>query len=113
MRSEELHVLRSPARNWRLGARYDKPGRGMVSAKEPAWLELNLGAPTLRLVDLRPRDRYLAGHVPGAVWLDVRATLLDDTGAMVSAPELALVMSGLGVGNGHTVVLVDDAVPVY
>jgi thiosulfate/3-mercaptopyruvate sulfurtransferase len=51
------------------------------------------------------------GHVPGAVALDVRAMLFDAAGDVVSAPELAFVMSGLGVGDHHTVVLVDEGPP--
>lgn len=58
-----------------------------------------------------PPAAYLDGHVPGAVALDVRALLFDDHGDVVSAPELAMVMSGLGVGDGHTVVLVDEGRP--
>jgi thiosulfate/3-mercaptopyruvate sulfurtransferase len=58
-----------------------------------------------------PSSAYLSGHVPGAIALDVRAVLFDDAGDVVSAPELAMAMSGLGVGDGHTVVLVDDGRP--
>jgi thiosulfate/3-mercaptopyruvate sulfurtransferase len=49
--------------------------------------------------------------VPGAVPFDVRALLFDEAGEIVSAPELAMVMSGAGVGDGHTVVLVDEGRP--
>jgi thiosulfate/3-mercaptopyruvate sulfurtransferase len=58
-----------------------------------------------------PSAAYLGGHVPGAVALDVRAVLFDDRGEVISAPELALVMSGIGVGDGHTVVFVDEGRP--
>jgi thiosulfate/3-mercaptopyruvate sulfurtransferase len=58
-----------------------------------------------------PSAAYLGGHVPGAVPLDVRSALFDEAGDVVSAPELALVMSGLGVGDGQTVVLVDEGRP--
>jgi thiosulfate/3-mercaptopyruvate sulfurtransferase len=54
---------------------------------------------------------FQRGHVPGALALDVRAELFDDAGELVSAPELALVMSGLGVGDGDTVVFVDEGNP--
>ena len=54
---------------------------------------------------------YLQGHVPGAVALDVRAVLFDEAGDVVSAPELAIAMSGLGVGDGHTIVIVDESRP--
>jgi thiosulfate/3-mercaptopyruvate sulfurtransferase len=58
-----------------------------------------------------PSAAFAEGHVPGAVPLDVRALLFDDVGDVVSAPELAIVMSSLGVGDGHTVVLVDEGRP--
>jgi rhodanese-related sulfurtransferase len=58
-----------------------------------------------------PSAAYLSAHVPGAVPLDVRAVLFDDAGDVVSAPELAMAMSGLGVGDGHTIVLVDEGRP--
>lgn len=126
----------------------------------PAWLEARLGAPALRVVDVRvdarvdapsdegsgarlraannvelrpfahlggpagwktsrrrhparpgPSAAYVNGHVPGAVALDVRAVLFDDGGDVISAPELAMVMSGLGVSHEHMVVFVDEGRP--
>src|SRR5699024_7283483 len=58
-----------------------------------------------------PSSAYVSSHIPGSVPLDVRAALFDDAGELVSAPELAMVMSALGVGDGHTVVLVDEGRP--
>jgi thiosulfate/3-mercaptopyruvate sulfurtransferase len=58
-----------------------------------------------------PSSLYLSGHVPGAVPLDVRAALFDEDGEVVSGPELALAMSCLGVGDEHTIVLVDEGRP--
>jgi thiosulfate/3-mercaptopyruvate sulfurtransferase len=49
--------------------------------------------------------------VPGALALDVIAELFDTYGQVVSAPELAMVMSALGVADGDTVVLVDHGRP--
>ncbi len=60
---------------------------------------------------LGPSSLYLSGHVPGAIALDVRAVLFGDDGGVVSAPELALAMSTLGVGDEHTIVLVDEGRP--
>ena len=54
---------------------------------------------------------FLAGHIPGSVSLDVGGRLFDEKGAFVSAPELAMAMSEIGVGDEHTVVLVDDGRP--
>jgi thiosulfate/3-mercaptopyruvate sulfurtransferase len=81
------------------------------SRQEPEWLETKLGEQWLRIVDVRPASDYARGHIPGAVNLDVFATLYDPDGAVVSAGELALLMSTLGVGDAHLVIFVDDAVP--
>ncbi|AKV02900.1 Thiosulfate sulfurtransferase, rhodanese [Labilithrix luteola] len=125
-----------------------------MTAATPAWLERNLSALWLRVLDVRtdrserdegsgPRLRpattvelrqlghlggppdwalsrerhrnrpgpplsYLRGHVPGSIPFDVREALFDEHGELVSAPELAMVMSSLGVGDEHTIVFVDD-----
>lgn len=79
--------------------------RGMVP---PAWLATRLEDTTLRVVDVRTTAAYVEGHVPGAVHLDMRNGLFDGDGALVSALELARVMSALGVGDEHTIVLVGD-----
>jgi thiosulfate/3-mercaptopyruvate sulfurtransferase len=49
--------------------------------------------------------------VPGAVALDVWAVLFGEDGEVVSAPELAIAMSGRGVGDDHDIVLVDEGPP--
>ncbi len=36
-------------------------------------LEKRLSDPALRLLDARPKPQYEKGHIPGAVWADVRA----------------------------------------
>lgn len=54
---------------------------------------------------------FAASHVPGAVFFDVARGLFDSSGTLVSAPELAMAMSGAGVGDEHTVVIVDDRRP--
>jgi thiosulfate/3-mercaptopyruvate sulfurtransferase len=89
-----------------------------LRAVTPSWLEARLTRSDLRILDVRaggPRDpahrgpspAYVKSHVPGAVALDVRTVLFDEAGDVVSAPEIAMAMSGLGVGDGHTVVIVD------
>ena len=50
---------------------------------------------------------FLAGHIPGSISLDVGRRLFDEMGTFVSGLELAMVMSEIGVGDEHTVVLVD------
>jgi thiosulfate/3-mercaptopyruvate sulfurtransferase len=100
------------------GASRRGPAPATVRAVTPSWLEARLTSSDLRILDVRaddprgpahrgPSPAYVKSHVPGAVSLDVRAVLFDQLGDVVSAPELALAMSGLGVGDGHTIVIVD------
>ena len=110
---------------------YDRATNELVA---PRWVEQRLGTAWLRVIDVRiagPEDRksgirlaasctveprqeltpFERGHVPGSVLLDVNATLFDDYGAPVWAPELARTMAQLGIGDDHTIVIVDDATP--
>ncbi|WP_419842449.1 sulfurtransferase [Candidatus Poriferisodalis sp.] len=59
-------------------------------------------------------EAYLAGHVPGAIWVDLDAHL-SGTGApalgrhpLPSAQEFAATLGGLGIGAGDPVVAYDD-----
>ncbi len=85
------------------------------------WLAKELGANDLRVVDatylaLDPsRDthaEYEAGHIPGAVYLDL-ANLKDDQtdlpGMLPSAEKFASRMQSLGLGDGSRVVLYDNS----
>lgn len=59
----------------------------------------------------QPPAAFLQAHVPGSTSFDVGRRLFDDSGSLVSAPEMAMAMSEAGVGDEHTVVLVDEACP--
>jgi thiosulfate/3-mercaptopyruvate sulfurtransferase len=85
------------------------------------WLANELGANDLRVVDatyfaLDPARNaqadYEAGHIPGAVYLDL-ANLKDDTsdlpGMLPSAERFASRMQSLGLGDGSRIVLYDDS----
>jgi thiosulfate/3-mercaptopyruvate sulfurtransferase len=39
---------------------------------EPAELQTKLKQPRLRVLDTRPQAEYAKGHIPGAVWVDVK-----------------------------------------
>jgi len=89
------------------------------------WLAGRLGQTSLRVVDVRwyldpsrrGRDEYAAGHVPGAVFLDVEADLSAPGGGR-GAPrgrhpwpaedQVARVMGAAGIGAETTVVAYDD-----
>jgi thiosulfate/3-mercaptopyruvate sulfurtransferase len=89
------------------------------------WLADHLRDPDLRVVDVRwyldparrGRDAYAAGHIPGAVFLDVESDLSAPGGGRGSArgrhpwpseEQVARVMGGAGIGPGIRVVAYDD-----
>jgi thiosulfate/3-mercaptopyruvate sulfurtransferase len=86
-----------------------------------AWLREHLDHPALRVVDARwslagpsGREQYLAGHVPGAVFVDAD-TELSSPGEgpgrhpVPDAAKLARVLGERGIGDEHVVVAYDDA----
>jgi thiosulfate/3-mercaptopyruvate sulfurtransferase len=66
----------------------------------------------IRLVDVRPRDAYLAGHVPGALHLDPEQDLTGDLGGgrhPLPRPErFADAASRAGIGDDTFVLAYDD-----
>ncbi len=89
------------------------------------WLAAHVGEQTLRVVDVRwyldPSKRgseaYAAGHIPGAIFLDVDRDLAAPGGARggpigrhpwPSPEQVASVMSSAGIGEGVRVVAYDD-----
>lgn len=89
------------------------------------WLAEHAGDPGLRVVDVRwyldpskkGREQYLAGHIPGATFLDVDADLSAPGGARGGPlgrhpwpppKQVEDVMGRAGIGNGVTVVAYDD-----
>ena len=86
---------------------------------EPAWLSQH---PDAVLADVRwypdgrsPREAYDAGHVPGAVFVDLHSVLAgepSDAAGRHPLPEpdvFAAAMGALGIGDDTTVVAYDDA----
>jgi thiosulfate/3-mercaptopyruvate sulfurtransferase len=85
------------------------------------WLAAEMGASDLRVVDCSKHlpaagraalAEYLAGHIPGAVFMDL-AELVDSTAAIENTlppPEkFASRMQTLGLGDGSRIVLYDDS----
>lgn len=84
------------------------------------WLAGELGAPDLRVVDATwfmdtSRDaaaEYEAGHIPGAVFMDL-ANLADEKNELPmmlpSAEKFASRMQSLGLGDGSRIVLYDNS----
>ncbi|MFQ5691958.1 MAG: sulfurtransferase [Nitrospinota bacterium] len=76
-----------------------------------AWLRTRTGDPDIRIVDLRGSAKYDAGHIPGAVRLDlnrIRETVGGVPKMAASAERLARVFGGLGIDARTTVVAYDD-----
>ncbi|MDP9149232.1 MAG: sulfurtransferase [Myxococcota bacterium] len=99
-------------------------GKGSIVSTE--WLARNLGAPGIRVVDIRGsvrppgnqpryvanREDYLAAHVPGAVFVDWTRDVVDlddPVPVQIAKPEaFAAKMSELGIGDGTLVIVYDD-----
>lgn len=96
------------------------------------WLEVHLNDPDLRVVDMRgyvvtrpvapgveqadyrgAPDEYLAGHVPGAVYVDWTRDIVDPDDpvpAQVAPPDrFAAAMAERGIGDGTHVIAVDHS----
>ncbi|MCS6802442.1 MAG: sulfurtransferase [Chloroflexota bacterium] len=72
-------------------------------------LASRLQHPRLRIVDLRSKEKYHAGHIPGAVWFDT--ALLKDPVDKLYAPSpanVAKIMGEHGIANETHVVAYDD-----
>jgi thiosulfate/3-mercaptopyruvate sulfurtransferase len=103
---------------------------GLLASTE--WLADHLGAPDVRVVDMRgqvatsetepgvqkatyrgrPED-YAEAHIPGAVYLDWTRDLIDPDDPVpaqaAGAERLAATLGARGIGDEHTVVAYDDA----
>ena len=91
----------------------------MDSLVSTEWLAKELGASDLRIVDaswhLDARDaavEYEAGHIPGAVFMDLGGladTTTDLPMMLPAAEKFASRMQSLGLGDGSRIVLYDDS----
>jgi 3-mercaptopyruvate sulfurtransferase SseA/sterol desaturase/sphingolipid hydroxylase (fatty acid hydroxylase superfamily) len=84
--------------------------RSMVSVHE---LAKALGAPTLVLLDVRPRDRFEVGHIPGArqLYRNDYSSAEEIPGLSRTRGELEQLLRTRGVDRGSTVVLYGDGGP--
>jgi len=82
------------------------------------WLAAHLDDPAVRVIvtaDIRQpthRDSYTAGHIPGAIYLNLGVELSDpqsDVPSMILPPDsFETLMGSLGINSGTTVVVYDD-----
>jgi len=79
---------------------------------EADWLATQQRASAaIRIVDLRDRQSYDEGHLPGAVWLDrtaLSSTRPDHSVTLVPAEIFTRLMGWLGITTGMPVVAYDD-----
>ena len=95
---------------------------------QPEWLQARIGEPDLRIIDASwylpseerdARAEYEAGHLPGAVYLDLSSDLADPgasvRNSVASPAALAQRFAEAGVGTDHAVVVYDRRAepPVY
>jgi thiosulfate/3-mercaptopyruvate sulfurtransferase len=83
------------------------------------WLANELGASDLRIVDANwhldardPAAEYEAGHITGAVFMDLAAVVDSNTELPMMLPKaekFASRMQSLGLGDGSRIVLYDDS----
>ncbi len=77
---------------------------------DPDWVASHLDDDTVRIVDLRPVDDYVQGHIPGAVQLDLDAvrTTTDGVRGQVAPPgTVEAVMGERGIDAETTVIIYD------
>jgi thiosulfate/3-mercaptopyruvate sulfurtransferase len=86
------------------------PTRTISPLVTTKWLAENIGQPGLVVVDIRNREEYSTGHIPGAVnvpfssWAKSSGSLLM---ALPTDEELFETIGGAGIGSGSMVVVVN------
>lgn len=78
---------------------------------ETGQLEQMMEVAELRIVDVRPREAYDAGHIPGAIHLGADDVIDADShveGALLPEATLAEMLGSRGIGKDTPVVLYDD-----
>src|SRR5215213_9806101 len=77
---------------------------------ETAWLAENLRTPNSLIVDTRSKDKYDAGHIPGAVWFDAGSKLKDPEDKLhAPRPEIFQEsMNAIGLTPETNVIAYDD-----
>src|SRR4051812_46143745 len=85
------------------------------------WLAERLGAPNIVVVDAswflpnanrKPHEEYLAGHIPGAVFFDIDGVADTSSGLphmLLGPEEFSRQVGALGIGDGRTIVIYDEA----
>jgi thiosulfate/3-mercaptopyruvate sulfurtransferase len=97
---------------------------------EAAWLMEHAADDSIRIIDTRSRphgaaganelpgrERFAAGHIPGAIYLDYAEDLHDlatpYAARVAPADRFAAVLGELGIGDRHTIVAYDEGTVPY
>ncbi len=85
-------------------------GPAVTPLVSTAWLADNLSSDGLVMLDIRAASDFAAGHIPGAEQTDYpgawRTTQGDIPWVLPDIADLEALLSGLGIGNDTTVVIV-------
>lgn len=78
------------------------------------WVQERLEDPTVLLIDLRPREEYDAGHIPGAAHLPAQDTFQADDargvpGMLPESTHIARALGSIGARSETTLVFYDEA----
>lgn len=85
--------------------------RGIPAIVDAAWLEANLGAPDLVVMDMRKVEDYKAGHIPGAVNVIGASVYVkngDINNEVPMADDLTDVLQAAGVNANSRIVVVES-----
>jgi thiosulfate/3-mercaptopyruvate sulfurtransferase len=79
----------------------------------PEELQKRLNEPGLRILDARPQADYLKGHIPGAVWVNVKSwqQLGSKDGGFHDAKAWSDQAGRIGIGNDTPVVVYGSSLP--
>jgi thiosulfate/3-mercaptopyruvate sulfurtransferase len=73
------------------------------------WLAEHRDAPGLVVVDARPPEEYVQGHLPGAVSLSTALTLdAEQSSKLPGVPVVEQLLGNAGIDDGATVVVYDE-----
>lgn len=99
----------APVVSARAGAVSALPSPAVPRVVDTDWLAARLGAPGLKIIDLRPQPEYNTAHIPGSLSLNVeslRGNMGGVPSMLLPAGMLAAQFSLLGLNPEDTVVLV-------
>jgi thiosulfate/3-mercaptopyruvate sulfurtransferase len=72
-------------------------------------LQKRLSDPRLRVLDVRSREKYEKGHIPGAIWVDLRAfQALTKPEALADKDAWGRVLAPLAIGGDLEAYIYDD-----